>query len=427
MPAGHFCAGDGPVGVGLGMDLHLPPMNLRPPVQKQFGGLPTRPPEHLPVDVDGVGVGFELGDAFCSHCPDRVACVPGGHGGLVPCVPPVPGPPLVSSDTQAPRGCFAVRAKCVPDGHLGPESLPPPGLVPCVPPSPGPPLVSSTTQAPRGCFAVRAKCVPDGHWGPSSLPPPGLVPCVPPSPGPPFLSSITQAPRGCFAVRAKCVPDGHWGPDSLPPPGLVPCVPPSPGPPFLSSITQAPRGCFAVRAKCVPDGHWGPEPLPPPGSVPCVPPSPGPPRLQTPSAKCVPTGQQFGAAPTGRSPGHGSVPGCGGVEVEVVPRGAHLRPVHRWPGGQAHCPDRVATMPRKQVTADLEWNFCVVHAGGFWTFWASRLSLFPPIEFPLASKPRYLHTQRVSYLSFIGLQSLSTGDIWRGRSRAANWISTRSA
>jgi hypothetical protein len=34
-------------GVGFGMNLHLPPMNLRPPVQKQWGGLPRRPPEHL--------------------------------------------------------------------------------------------------------------------------------------------------------------------------------------------------------------------------------------------------------------------------------------------------------------------------------------------------------------------------------------------
>jgi hypothetical protein len=44
------------LGVVFGTNRHLPPMNLRPPGQKQFGGFPTRPPEQVLVFFTGVGV-----------------------------------------------------------------------------------------------------------------------------------------------------------------------------------------------------------------------------------------------------------------------------------------------------------------------------------------------------------------------------------
>lgn len=77
-PDGQTFFGAGPVGVVLGMDRHLPPMNLIGGRQKQLGGVPTRPPVHLPFDVGVVG------DASGSHPPERVACVPGGQGLLPP-------------------------------------------------------------------------------------------------------------------------------------------------------------------------------------------------------------------------------------------------------------------------------------------------------------------------------------------------------
>jgi hypothetical protein len=61
------------------MNLHLPPMNLVRRGQKQLGGVPRRPPEHVTV---GVGL-VVAGDAFVSHPPERVECVPGGHGVVV--------------------------------------------------------------------------------------------------------------------------------------------------------------------------------------------------------------------------------------------------------------------------------------------------------------------------------------------------------
>jgi hypothetical protein len=137
MPSGHFFAGEGPVGVGLGIDLHLPPMNLRPPVQKQLGGVPRRPPEHL--GGGGVGVGFVVGDAFCSHPPERVACVPGGQG----LVPPLPGPVGCGRThlpfwKRVPGGQQFGGVPVMPCGHglVPPFCAPsvPPGCVPLVPP-----------------------------------------------------------------------------------------------------------------------------------------------------------------------------------------------------------------------------------------------------------------------------------------------------
>src|SRR5688572_1530590 len=64
-------------------------------------------------------------------------------------------------------------------------------------------------------------------------------------------------------------------------------------------------------------------------------------------------------------------------------------------------------MPLKQVI-DCEWNPCALQFGGFWTFSASLPVSLPPIELPLASKPRYLHTQFVKNPPFgTTLQSLS--------------------
>jgi hypothetical protein len=66
--------------VDLGMNRHLPPMNLVRRGQKQLGGVPRRPPEHL---ITGV-VAFVPG-AFVSHPPERVGCVPAGHWTVVGC------------------------------------------------------------------------------------------------------------------------------------------------------------------------------------------------------------------------------------------------------------------------------------------------------------------------------------------------------
>jgi hypothetical protein len=85
---------------------------------------------------------------------------------------------------------------------------------------------------------------------------------------------------------------------------------------------------------------------------------------QTLPSNVVPAGQQLGGVPTGRSRGHGPVPVGGGVEVEMMRRGAHVRPFQRRPGGQAQTPDDVRTMPLKQGVTDREWNACL-HAGGF--------------------------------------------------------------
>lgn len=74
------------MGLGLGMNLHRPPMNLLFRGQKQLGGTPCRPPVHLPPGP--VLVVFGLGVASVTHCPERVLRVPGGQG--LP--PPSPGP-----------------------------------------------------------------------------------------------------------------------------------------------------------------------------------------------------------------------------------------------------------------------------------------------------------------------------------------------
>jgi hypothetical protein len=100
VPEGHVGCGVGPVGVGVGLEriLQRPPINLLGVRQKQFGGVPMRPPVHL-GDGAGAGAGFGVGVA--------------GFG-VGPCVLPLP-----VSDTQAPPGCAGVRAKCVPAGQGG--------------------------------------------------------------------------------------------------------------------------------------------------------------------------------------------------------------------------------------------------------------------------------------------------------------------
>jgi hypothetical protein len=87
---------------------------------------------------------------------------------------------------------------------------------------------------------------------------------------------------------------------------------------------------------------------------------------QTLPSNVMPAGQQLGGVPTGRSRGHVPVPvGVGGgVGVEMMRRGAHVRPFQRRPGGQAQTPDDVRTMPLKQLMVDREWN-AFPHCGGF--------------------------------------------------------------
>jgi hypothetical protein len=170
--------------------------------------VPMRPPVHL---GDGVGVvGFVVGVvgfASVSHCPERVGCVPAGQPGggrgvfgvvSVPLLGVAPPVPVLT--TQAPRGCFRVRSKCVPAGQLGGR-----GVFGCVSvPLLGvaPPVPGSTTQAPRGCLSVRPKCVPTGQPGGGR----GVLCCVSNLllvVGAPAPVSATHAPRGGFTVGSK--------------------------------------------------------------------------------------------------------------------------------------------------------------------------------------------------------------------------------
>ena len=149
-------------------------------------------------------------------------------------------------------------------------------------------------------------------------------------------------------MRSKCVPAGQGAAGGR---GVLCCLSPLllvVAPPPVST-KQAPPGCVGVRSKCVPAGQTG-------GA-----------------------GGWIGGILTGDC-------GRGGAAQE--------RPSHCVPGGQAQLPSSVGTMPLKQLIVR-EWNDCV-HAGAFWTFWANLLESLPPIDFPLASKPRYQHTQCVS-------------------------------
>jgi hypothetical protein len=54
-------------------------------------------------------------------------------------------------------------------------------------------------------------------------------------------------------------------------------------------------------------------------------------------------------------------------------------PIQRVPGGHWHVPSAVGIMPLKHEI-DSEWN-AWLHAGAFWTFWASLPESLPPGEY----------------------------------------------
>lgn len=203
MPDGQLCVGEGPVGVGLEMRLHRPPINRLGGTQKQLGGVPRRPPVHLAFDGSGLdGVGFELGDAFGSHCPERVACVPAGHG-LVPCVPPSCLPPLTASRRQAPRSKCVPRGQQlggVPIGRLPSQTggfvvgLP---LLPLVPPPPVPGVGEWPQRPPRKTvpFGQQLGGLPTGRLRGQIPLSPGCVPLVRPLPVR-HMPSLKNVPGG---------------------------------------------------------------------------------------------------------------------------------------------------------------------------------------------------------------------------------------
>lgn len=73
---------------------------------------------------------------------------------------------------------------------------------------------------------------------------------------------------------------------------------------------------------------------------------------QTPPSKAVPSGQQLGGVPIGLL--RGQVSGLVVAGVETDRRSTHMRPFQRRPGGQAHAPDAVSTIPLKHDGTDNE-------------------------------------------------------------------------